>query len=245
MPFDVIDSSSTEVALKQAILLYGDHRSMSYATLHDVRLSESNAAPEIAAGIPLQHATLSAIARNLLQSAGRNTQTRGVLPECVLSCGFDHLVWYVRPQTRAMFFDCAEGIGKRSGKASQPALIFAISGSGWRIYAIKTRGRPSERTPLYCAPYMNVWENGTICTGSTPLPDESVASATRLWTDAFFASNFSHPNHWNTVKFQGGCHAFWKHMLDDGGATRFPSEVLVPSKIRRLGDLLAILERGE
>lgn len=242
---EFVDGSAHSVQLQQAILLYGKRSdNTEYATFHPVRVGEDgNGQPVIGAGVPLTKNTLLTIAKNLARSTRR---AQGVLPPNVLAVGVDHIVWYVPAQPRTMFFDCRgdEGVGKRAGKTPQPALIFAVSQQDWRIYAIKAKGRPKATAPLYNAPYMNVWQEGRICVGSTPVPNDTIAETIDQWTTAFFDSNFSHTNHDKTVRYKGGCHAFWNDALD-GKFPRFPNEVLVRSKgIKTLGALVEALETG-
>lgn len=240
MTLNIHDDSAHTVQLQQAILLYGNNRSSTeYATLHPVRAAEGgNGEPVIGAGSPLTKDTLLMIAKSLARSTRR---TQGILPPNVLAVGVDHVVWYLPPQARTVYFDCRDGVGKRAGKTPHPGLIFAASQREWRIYAIKSRGRPKATTPLYNAPYMNVWKEGRICVGSTPTPNDTIAETIDQWVAAFFGSNFSHPNHDKTVRYEGGGHAFWRDALD-GKFERFPNDLLVRSSVPTLGDLVEILE---
>lgn len=241
MSFEVVDTSAHTAALQQAILLYGKgSNDVEYATLHRVRVEGENH-PVIGAGKPMTRETLLAIAKSL---AAASRRSQGVLPPNVLSMGVDHMVWYVPAQSRTVFFNCGEGVGQRAGKTPHPALVFAVCRNEWMVYAIKTRSRPTADTTLYHAPYMNVWKEGRICVGSTPTPQDTVADTMSQWVDAFFNSNFSHPNHDKVVKYQGGCHAFWTDALD-GKFDKFPNEVLVKSGIATLGELVKRLEGGK
>ncbi len=235
-----VDTDAHQVQLSQAILMYGSSSSTSYATLHEIRHSGSGANAEIDAGIPLSISTLAQMMKMLTQSSGC---AQGILPANVLSVGADHLVWYVPQTVQTMFFNCSTLIGERVGAVVQPTLIFSVSRSGWHVFSIKTRSRPTARTCLYNAPYMNVWEDGKICVGSTPTPRDTVATTVAQWTQAFFASNFSHTNHTKTVDYWGGCYAFWQKMLDDK-PKRFPNGVLVKRRLT-LGQFVAQLEGGE
>lgn len=241
MSLDVVDTSAHTAQLQQAILLYGmKSASVEYATLH--RVSDGGQGqPMIGAGVPMTRDTLLMIARSLAASSRRS---QGILPPNILSFGVNHTVWYVPPHERTVFFDCKEGVGKRAGKTPHPALIFAVCRNEWSVFAIKTRQRPTAATKLYNAPYMNVWKEGGICTGSTPLPNESVAETVDQWVQAFFDSNFSHPNHDKVVRYEGGCHAFWKDALD-GKYRKFPNAVLTNSATKTLGDLVMRLEGGK
>jgi hypothetical protein len=44
-------------------------------------------------------------------------------------------------------------------------LVFAATDGAVRRVALKSRGRPTPRTPRYHAPWWNVSENGRACLG--------------------------------------------------------------------------------
>ena len=103
--------------------------------------------------------------------------------------------------------------------------------------------RVDKATPLFQAPYFNVYGTGAICQGNVDVPTGgfagSVADRIEAWNKAFFDSFFTHPNTQGPlVNYKGGPYRFWRDMLDGRHAV-FPESALVP-----LGTSLAkVLDR--
>jgi PRTRC genetic system protein B len=232
------------VSLVSAIMLYASQGNgygchSYYATTHPVEFDD-NGAPVIQAGQPVDIANLKSSLSKLLGSAQNHS---GVLPDNILSVGIEHIVWWQKPGKRTMFFDCAQkgegvvNVGKRTGVGFTPGLVFVAKGQKMMVFAIKGDERPEADTVLHHAPFMNVWIDGRVCTGSAPLPGETVATSVAAWESAFWLSNFSHPNHVNAVKYKGGIHQFSIDLLD-GKFKKFPERVLKPIKEMTLGKLI-------
>src|SRR5258706_5478467 len=98
------------------------------------------------------------------------------------------MAWWRAPCKRTVWFEAEdgadEGIGTRHGPASHPALVFAAAGGKWYVFAVKDKGRPGPDTPLYRAPYFNVWKTGEICTGNVRLPAAKRAAAIEAYERA-------------------------------------------------------------
>lgn len=232
MSFDIIDSTRDTFCLQKAILLYGRRDSFGYASLHDVAF-DSEGKSMVCAGTPLTSEALVQINRSLSESLRQ--KHFGFIPENVLVNDDGLMIWYVPAQRRSIYFDSRELIGQRAGVVDHPALIFALQGDSWSVFAYKEDGRPSPSTRLYHAPYFNVWDSGRICVGSVSVPEESGLHLSAAWTDAFFESYFTHTNHTNLVDYPGGAHRFWLDHLS-GSFPTFPAEVLVAHPIQTLGD---------
>lgn len=134
------------------------------------------------------------------------------------------VMWFTKATCRNLFF--VEGLGIPSGMAGVPALLWIANREKLNVYALKTDRRPMEGTPLYHAPFFNVYENGNVCMGSVDVNIRRSASLeefTAAWESYFFNSYFSHlVQHYNPV--QGNCVSLWKKLRQTGGA--FPKEVL-------------------
>jgi len=242
MSFSIHNEMAEPMALKRAILLYGPkHGNLGYATVHEVALGPDNS-PVIKAGKALDRDALTSIVTDLSGAARRR---HGLLPPNVLAVGNDLVMWWLSPGVRTFYFDTttqdANNIGKRAGKARHPGLIFVAGRNKMWVFAVKGETRPESGTPLYHAPLMNVWDDGKVCTGTMPIPDEALVSAIGKWEDSFFGSAFTHPNHPKAVKYKGGIHAFWRDMLD-GKHGDFPETVLVPIKDSTVGILADSVE---
>jgi PRTRC genetic system protein B len=157
------------------------------------------------------------------------------------------MAWWVPPARRHIWFRCTGGeLGahERGESVPHPGLVFAAaSDRTWRVWAVKGCERPSEATPLFQAPYFNVYGTGAICQGNVDVPTGgfagSVADRIEAWNKAFFDSFFTHPNTQGPlVNYKGGPYRFWRDMLDGRHAV-FPESALVP-----LGTSLAqVLDR--
>jgi PRTRC genetic system protein B len=109
-------------------------------------------------------------------------------------------------------------------------LVFAVGGGKWFVYAVKGTQRPAPDTPLFRAPYFNVWaDRGEICVGNVRTPGTTDHDAMEAWERSFFESRFTHPNEGFRVRFKGGGYAFWKHLLERGAGMPFPERALYPA----------------
>ena len=246
MSFEVHDCGANSIQLQTAILLYGSRSvggSLSYATIHPVDTPSPDAAPVIRAGRPADANSLREVCASLLSSTRMRS---GLISDNILSIGLDHVVWWSRPGKRTYFFDCRrpEGaaVGTRSAMAPVPGLIFAAKERELWCYAFKGDARPTLDTPLHHAPLMNVWEDGRVCVGSMPLPDETVAESVTKWEESFWGSSFSHPNHVKVVNYKGGLHAFSADLLDGKFKDKFPQRVLRRVPKQTLGSLMDRLD---
>ena len=247
MSFEIREAAAHQVSLTSAILLYGASRQYSssryadFATMHPVQTNDSGAAV-IGAGQPLDQRSLLALTMEL---SGHARIRHGLLSPDILSLGMNHVMWWVPPATRSVFFSTRgkDTVGERSGKTPHPGLIFLAQDRGLSIFAVKGKDRPVANTALYHAPYFNVWDTAKVCTGSTPLPEESIVGTMQAWQSGFFGSNFSHTNHAKVVRYEGGAHAFWTDMLD-GTFKTFPTKVLVLRRKETVGKLIEQIEAG-
>jgi PRTRC genetic system protein B len=141
-----------------------------------------------------------------------------------------YAVWYTPPMETELFF--AQDLGIPSGKAHIPAMIWKAGKNSLNVYALKGKGKPNANTPLYHAPYFNIYENGNVCMGTVQI---AIDRFTRLedfmtkWEVYFFNSYFSH-----TIGSHQGAKtdliALWLQQVATGKA--FPNELL--NKYRNL-----------
>lgn len=167
---------------------------------------------------------------NLLKSSG-------VLNSNLLS--FDAksatIVWYTKAQYREIFFN--KNIGIKSGKAHVPPLVWMADRETLHLFALSNNRKPSANTPLFYAPFFNVYENGTVCMGTVDISLAETGCITELmshWENYFFNSYFSHlmEKH-NPVK--GNCVMLWENLINNGNL--FPTEMLVKTS-KKLKDIL-------
>lgn len=151
----------------------------------------------------------------------------GIVPQGVLHFNpAEHgsVVWYTRPMRRRLYF--VESLGLPNTEIPLPALVWAADRRHLSLYALKGKSRPTLSTPLFRAPFMNLYENGNVCMGNV---DVRIAKAASLeafmaaWEDYFFGSYFSHLIGTHSP-VAGDLTALYRQLIQTGGA--FPVEQL-------------------
>ena len=156
----------------------------------------------------------------------------GVMSENVLfidSTENGKVIWLTRGQKRPMLF--TEKLSIPNGSAEVPPLLWCANRQGMKIFALDSDERPNEDTPLFHAPFFNVYESGSVCMGTVDINIKKSASLEEFisqWEHYFFNSYFSHlVNSHNPIK--GNCVNLWKGLIQNQGS--FPKEVLVNSNL--------------
>lgn len=191
---------------------------------------------------PLTEREAEALAKALTTEKQKQTaflKSEGILPTTILHVnqGRDKgaVMWYTKSQKRPLYF--IESLGIPSGKAFVPPMIWQATKNSLSVFALSSNRRPTENTPLYYAPFLNIYEDGRVCMGSVSIDIKNSASVqefTRAWEDYFFNSYFSHlMGENNPVK--GNCVSLWKDLVTSGRT--FPKEVL-KSSTKTLKNLL-------
>lgn len=129
---------------------------------------------------PLSVNETISLAESLNTSTGFNNnflKSEGLLPGKVLYIhpsrdGF--AVWHTREQEVDLLFK--EGLQIPSGKSYVPPLIWKATKNDLYLYAIKTIGKVSAKTPLFRAPFFNLYENDRVCMGTVDTGMEQVHS---------------------------------------------------------------------
>jgi PRTRC genetic system protein B len=163
---------------------------------------------------------------------------KGLLPSCVLHINPSEdgsVVWYTKPQTQKLYF--SESLGVAPNELPLPALVWAANKSRLFVYALAIKGKPRLSTPLFNAPFFNLYTNGNVCMGSVDVRISQSAALEefiKAWEGYFFGSYFSHfiGGH-NPVK--GNLISLYQSLSETGGV--FPVEELVPNN-KQLKNLL-------
>ncbi|TXH00026.1 MAG: PRTRC system protein B [Nevskiaceae bacterium] len=220
------------VTAKRAIVLYepknggSSFSTAAFAMLHPIEMQGDR--PVIKAGELMDVADLQGLLTEVLPA-----RRLRFVDERMLAWGDVGMVWWVPASRRRIWFrtDGEDGLGTVNGMVWHPNLIFTAGREGWRVFAVKEDGRPTERTKLWRAPYYNVSKEGHICEGTATIPEDAVPEETGRYEDAFFGSNFTHANanaKADLTKFKGGLSALWKERLRLSGR-KFPKSTLVES----------------
>ncbi len=123
------------------------------------------------------------------------------------------VVWFTKAQEKELFF--VINLNIPNGTAHIPPLIWSADKFGLKIFAFKSNQRPNENTPLFHAPFFNIYEDGKVCMGTVDVKIKHSASLeefTENWEHYFFNSYFSHlMNDHNPIK--GNCVNLWKELM--------------------------------
>lgn len=229
-------SEGVQMTLRHAILLYGDDKT-TVATLHGVNASPGMLEPQLLEGAPLDRKEFLDIARRLSEQKHTGGERR-LLDPTVLLADCDRLCWY-RPSARRTWFWKTQNqdLNTLNGReALHPTLLFvAKEPRDLYVYALASDERPTLKTPIYRAPYWNIWQSGHLCEGAFKLPENFGIGGIARWESAFFDTHFSHPagGVGALCKYAGGHTALWKAMAASGrsGANKamkqFPVECLI------------------
>jgi PRTRC genetic system protein B len=210
--------------LRDALLIY-EESGAAFVTRHEIKTDQKNQ-PTLG---PAQALTPKFL-KTLLEGLGRKTKV-AVLPERVVADTDETIAWWTPARNRPMFFEDAEGrMTALNGRDfPHPALAFVVNKQSLFVRALAENRRPGANTPLYMAPYWNVYETGNVCLGSMRAPENADLRSIEAWERGFFESSFTHPSGAvRLTRHKKGFEGMWKKLA---GRTRpFPSRYLVPAK---------------
>lgn len=226
----LLGKGSEGMTLSKAVLLYTSPAGDMLASVNAVENGM------IAPGVPLDSALLSDIVASL---AGKGEGgSRCVLPERVLYSDASMLAWWCPESVRPIYFKSGkDDLDTFSGTpVLHPPLFFlALSQRLW-VWALGERQRPTAESPLFVAPYFNIYERGNMCIGNVRLPESLRATNANLkaWEIAFFETNFTHSNNAGKplTKCADGHNGLWRAMAKaaQNGNWQFPCEaMLIPA----------------
>ncbi|SHM05890.1 PRTRC system protein B [Flavobacterium saccharophilum] len=180
---------------------------------------------------PLTEREAEALAKALhseKQKENAFLKSGGILPTNILHINPSRdkgaVLWYTKSQKRPLYF--IEGLGIPSGQAFVPPMIWQATKNSLRVFALMGNSRPTEKTPLYYAPFFNIYEDGRVCMGSVHINIKNSACVeefTKAWEDYFFNSYFSHLMGENSP-VKGNCVSLWKDLVGTGRS--FPTALL-------------------
>lgn len=154
-------------------------------------------------------------------------ECKGLLPEKLLSLNHrsGNAVWYTSEQQVYLYFSNKLNIA--CGQASVPAMVWKADRDKVAVFALKTNRRPKADTPLWNAPFFNIYEDGGVCMGTVdidPAAADGLEEFMHSWEQAFWNSYFSHligdhsPVTCNIVQL-------WQDLVATGKP--FPTSVLI------------------
>lgn len=154
-------------------------------------------------------------------------KSKGILPHNILQINPSQkgsVIWFTKAQQRQLYF--VKNLEIPNGKVKVPAMLWIADREKLSVFAVMNDKRPTEKTPLYHAPFFNVYSDGDVCMGTVDIRIQKSASVEEFieqWEHYFFNSYFSHlvGNH-NPI--QGNLVSTWKNLMDTNDS--FPVEVL-------------------
>jgi PRTRC genetic system protein B len=217
-----------EFVLKQALLIYEDQISKreQFVTVHGI-LRECNGLqpPQLGPG----HLLTKTFLKQLCRGLERMTKPV-ILPENVLACTSELLVWWTPPRLHRIFFsDGAEDRREIHGRVCpHAALVWSVRRGSLYLRALAEPSRPSPATPLMVAPYWNTEPSrGSVCEGDMQRPRETDVTTMLEWEEGFFNSRFTHPSGMGKLtSHAGGFIGLWTELA---GTRQFPCRYLLPA----------------
>lgn len=216
--------STIDIRLREALLVYtstnlphGDERVLLEAR----PIINGPQGPEFGAGWPADAEYLNRILHHEKSSTLRTLDRR------LLALGDNEAAWWAPASRQAPYFAMGSRLVAHSGETvSMPALVYHVRHGQLRIRATASRKRPTSRTPLYVAPLWNIYENGTLCAGTMPIPVGDPADCIDAWQRAFWDSAFTTPHCPKLCAHPTGYSRMLRQLRR---LPRFPNEWLVPT----------------
>ena len=192
---------------------------------------------------PLTEREAKALAKSLVVDSNKEKNHDFLKPKSILPTNILHInsgenasvLWFTPSMKRQMFF--TENLQIPNGTAEIPAILWFAGKRSLKVFALANNRRPTEETPLFYAPFFNVYENGSVCMGTVDVDirnSSSLEEFTEKWENYFFNSYFSHlMSEHNPIN--GNCVNLWKSLVDAEKA--FPKKVLKKTN-KTIKDLL-------
>jgi len=207
--------------LREALLIYCENRNAAFITRHKV-LRDNAGTPSLG---PAQPLTVSFV-EDLTRSLGGRTSAE-ILPDNILAKTDRMIAWWTPRQRRQMFYQNAEKKAEDlNGRMfPQPPLVWRAEDGELKIRALKKNQRPNSETKLAVAPFWNLSDDGTLCTGSMRRPAGSSVATVPLWERGFYESAFTHANVGRLTRHAGGFEGLWSGLA--GKRIPFPADTLI------------------
>jgi PRTRC genetic system protein B len=206
--------------LREALLIYHGNQT-TFITKHEVTAQE-NTAPTLGPAQPLT----VAFVESLVHSLGGGSAAE-VFPENILAKSDRMIAWWTPAQRRQMFYQHSEekAAGLNGYIFPQPPLVWRVRDGQLKIRALTENKRPEAKSNLAVAPYWNLSDCGTVCTGSMRRPQNASVAAMCEWERGFYESAFTHANAGRLTRHGGGFEGLWSGLI--GKRRLFPLETLI------------------
>ena len=169
---------------------------LALLTHHAVTPGENNE-PVIMPGRPISPEDELALI-DLLIGKG---QKRGisVYPANLLSHDTGHMAWWMPPLVRPMHLRTPDGV-LATIETRWPSLVGIVVNRKLYLVAVAGDQRPDASTPVFHCPLPNIYEDGSVCTGSAAIPNGFTLESLPEWDAVITGTAFTHTNHANTLR---------------------------------------------
>lgn len=149
------------------------------------------------------------------------------------------IVWYRPAMKRKLNFASSLKV-KDDVTVNLPATLYAILNRDMYVFALKSADRPDLKTPLFNAPFFNIYKDGKICLGSAAVGSHK-AKTFELEAERFERGFYLAEQ---TMTHNDGCKTklteLWPKLV--GKKTPFPvSELIQNTTHKTLGELITKL----
>jgi PRTRC genetic system protein B len=227
MTIGVYGDEESDLRLTSAFLIYSNELEAA-CTFHRVDLDKKGR-PVIAEGTPANRGSIIELANKLQGTSFGKTE---ILPPNLLVMKPGLMCWYVPSRRARMYFETNDktfNADLTGREVLHPATLF-VAARQLKVFALSTNDRPTMETPIFIAPYFNLYSSGSMCAGNQQLPTAFSPSEIPAWETAFYETNFSHTN-MNQSDLTGhphGHNALWREMAKTR-LKQFPANYLLPS----------------
>lgn len=192
-------------------------------TAHDVLYCEDGTR-RLMAGHPISRELAHSVGLTLLGGAA----TRSLLPASVVMWDGLRLAWWTPSRRRRIWFSLDRPALRDVSRqeVTHPALFWVAEAGRLHLWALASDARPEAGTPLYQAPYLNIYPDGWVCPDTLNWPALR-PDAIDDWERHFHDSAGTKVWAERLTLFPGGHDALWRAM---GTAGRFPADSLVPAQ---------------
>lgn len=225
----------------RAIIIYastGRYNDQYYLETSDI--TKANGKYQFSAPVPLADDILRAVSAKYLKNKTLDVGFRELIPQHILYAhnepGDLQIIWYRPTMKRVLNF--SEHLSIRGNtEVWVPGLVFWLHNKGLNIYALAGPGRPKVHTPLFRAPFFNVYKDGNVCLGSANVGKPSGMYS--LYVDNYEGGFFrAEQNHGDYSKTKTPLPQLWNNLIKRK-ASEFPVKELLPQeKYKNVGALI-------
>lgn len=206
-----LDADSLSYKAQCAIIIYTNNADQSIGSIHKIKTKQGQA--YYGPGKPLTETQIRAFIPQMKNSME-------YIPENMIAMNDNCKVWFV-PAAKASIFIRSKKVEGLT--VPLPSLLFSLTRQGaMKVFALKSNSRPNRDEKLWLLPLGNIYDDGSICLGSTPVEwSDSIEKLTK----SFLSSTFS-GTHYHTAYRKNGIFSIIND-LKNSNADTFPIEELV------------------